>query len=127
MNREPTVYDTGKNRWQHGRPIYQDGQVVRRLLGPCPTCGSVTSTYGGSYSCHNDYCPNSADNFACNPGPIPDWWNTDVQVYRDGTAWCAVGAGFMNLQESKAGFGDTPRAAVADLKGVSTNHQPEGD
>ena len=111
-----THYNTGKYQWTHGAPVYEDAKVVRRLLGPCPSCGSVTSTYGGMYSCHNDYCGNSAGNFACQPAPTPDWWNTDVQVFLDGDAWCAVGAGFVNLQESPAGFGATPKAAVNDLK-----------
>lgn len=88
-----TTYDTGKHRWEHDQPIYQEGQVVRRLLGPCPTCGSVTSSYGGGYSCHNDYCPHSCNNFACNAGPRPDWWNTDIRVFLDGAEWCATGAG----------------------------------
>lgn len=111
-----THYNTGKRQWTYGAPVYEDAMVVRRLLGPCSSCGSVTSTYGGMYSCHNDYCGNSADNFTCQPEPIPDWWNTDIQVYLDGDAWCAVGKGFVNLQESPAGFGATPKAAVDDLK-----------
>lgn len=111
-----TIYDTGKHRWEHDQPIYQNGQAVRWLLGPCPKCGSVTSTYGGGYSCHNDHCPHSANKFACNAGPLPDWWNTDVRVFLDGNAWCATGAGFQNLQESPAGFGDSPAAAVANMR-----------
>lgn len=114
-----TTYNTGKHRWDHNEPIYQNGQVVRRLLGPCPTCGSVTSTYGGGYSCHNGYCAHSADNFVCNAGPKPDWWNTGVRVYLDGSKWCATDAGFENLQESPAGFGDSPDDAVSDLRRLS--------
>jgi len=33
----------------------------------------------------------------------------------DGDAWCATLDGFVNLQESVAGFGKTPRDAVSDL------------
>jgi hypothetical protein len=109
-------YYNGRTHWEFGTPIYSYGQVVRTILGPCPSCGSVTSTYGGGYSCHNDYCQHSASVFACNAGPKPDWWNTEIRVFRDGNAWCAVGAGFTNIQESDAGFGDTPQAAVDDLK-----------
>ncbi len=36
-------------------------------------------------------------------------------MFLDGNAWCATLDGFVNLQESVAGFGDTPRAAVANL------------
>lgn len=35
---------------------------------------------------------------------------------KDGSAWCATWPGFINLQESPAGFGDTPEDAVADLQ-----------
>jgi hypothetical protein len=38
-----------------------------------------------------------------------------VLVDRDGNKWCATGAGFINLAESPAGFGDTYLAALADL------------
>jgi hypothetical protein len=113
------LYNTGKHRWEHGQPVAWeswDRSPSRWLLGPCPACGSVTSSYGSKYSCHNDYCPNSADNFVCSPAPTPDWWETDIDVKLDGNAWCATGAGFVDLQESPAGFGDSPREAVADLR-----------
>lgn len=114
-----TLYDTGKRKWEHGTPIYENGQAVRWLLGPCPTCGCVTSTYGGGYSCHNHYCQHSSAQFACNAGPKPDWWDTGINVQLDGNAWCATGEGFINLQESNAGFGDTPQTAVEKLKGAN--------
>jgi hypothetical protein len=37
-------------------------------------------------------------------------------VFLDGNAWCAVGPHFRNLQESTAGFGDTPEAAVDEWR-----------
>jgi hypothetical protein len=37
-------------------------------------------------------------------------------VFRDGAAWCAVGPHFIDLMQSKAGFGDTPEIAVDALK-----------
>ena len=110
-----TLYDNGKYKWRHGEPIYSGGIVERRLLGPCPRCGSSTSTYGSAYSCHSDYCSNSANVFACAPDPTPEWWNTGVSVKKDGGSWCATKEGFVNLQESEAGFGDTPNDAVDDL------------
>lgn len=130
--REPTTYRTGKNSWTHDTPVYQNGVAVRWLLGPCPSCGSVTSTYGGSYSCHKDHCQHNAEVFACNAGPKPHWWNSDIQVYMDGDAWCAVGDGFINLQESPAGFGKTPSEAVDALNAIRAIPlddliQPEGD
>jgi hypothetical protein len=112
------TYDTGKAKWDHGQIVewHQNGVPARRLLGPCPACGSVTSTYGGAFSCHDDYCRNSSSMFVCAPEKTPDWWNTDIDVKLDGDAWCATGAGFVNLQESPAGFGATPREAVKALR-----------
>jgi hypothetical protein len=112
-----TTYNTGQHTWQHGTPTcYENAVAIRWMLGPCPLCGMITVTYGGGYSCNNDYCPKAACNFACNAGPKPDWWNTGVQVFKDGNAWCATGSGFINLQESPAGFGDRPCDAVAELR-----------
>lgn len=114
-----TKYNNGSTTWMHGEPVEWeswDHSPSRRLLGPCPRCGSVTSTYGGAYSCHNNYCPNSASIFVCGPDPAPDWWNTGINVIKDGDAWCAHGPDFINLQESHAGFGDTPKDAVKAYK-----------
>jgi hypothetical protein len=36
-------------------------------------------------------------------------------VRLDGNQWCATMPGLINLQESNAGFGDTPAEAIADL------------
>lgn len=85
------------------------------MRGPCPNCGWPTSTYGGGWTCHNDYCQSSACNFACSAGKTPEWWETQVNVFLDGDAWCATLDGFINLQESVAGFGKTPRDAVENL------------
>ena len=40
----------------------------------------------------------------------------DSRVFKDGSAWCAVYSDFINLQESPAGFGDTPEEARAALE-----------
>lgn len=112
------LYNTGKEKWQHGTIVdWHPNRVARRwLLGPCPACGSITSNYGSAYSCHNDYCCNSSNIFVCSPEPTPDWWNSEINVKLDGDTWCATGAGFINLQESPAGFGKTPREAVLELR-----------
>lgn len=39
----------------------------------------------------------------------------EYHVFKDGNAWCAIGKGFINLQESKAGFGHTPLVALGEL------------
>jgi hypothetical protein len=76
----------------------------------------ITSTYGGGYSCHNDYCPKASCNFAVSSGPNPDWWNTEINVRVDGNMWCATYENFINLEESVAGFGITPQVAVDNLR-----------
>lgn len=122
------VYDTGKHRWTFNDAIRWDSwnrAPSHFMRGPCPNCGWPTSTYGGGWTCHNDYCQSSACNFACSAGAAPDWWQTQVNVFLDGNAWCATLDGFVNLQESVAGFGDTPRAAVANLLENSTVEPPE--
>lgn len=111
-------YSTGLCEWEFGTAIRWDSwnhAASHWMRGPCPNCGSPTSTYGGGWSCHNDYCPTSADNFACSSGPAPKWWETQINVFRDGDAWCATEDGFVNLQESRAGFGKTPDEAVTEL------------
>lgn len=37
------------------------------------------------------------------------------KIDMDGNAWCATGPGFQNLQESLAGFGDSPVEALEAL------------
>jgi hypothetical protein len=121
------IYDTGKYKWMHGRPTEwaANRAVLRELLGPCPECGSCTTNYGTAYSCVDPYCRNSANQFVTAPiDKIPDWWQTQVNVYLDGNAWCATLDGFVNLQESVAGFGDTPRGAVANLLENVKGHAP---
>ncbi len=111
------TYDNGETKWQHGQVVewHENRNPRRWLLGPCPRCGSVTSNYGSAFSCHGDYCPNSASMFVCSPEPTPEWWNKGINVKRDGGMWCATKEDFINLQESSAGFGKTPNEAVEDL------------
>ena len=123
-------YDTGKCQWSYGTPIRFDSwdrSPSHWMRGPCPNCGSPTSTYGGGWACHDDYCPSSANQFACSAGPAPDWWETQVNVFRDGDAWCATLDGFVNLQESVAGFGETPHDAVYDLSQNIADEQRRGE
>lgn len=50
----------------------------------------------------------------------------EPRIFRDGNQWCAVGPGFKNLQESPAGFGDTPDAALYALSlDTPGNRNPE--
>lgn len=88
-------------------------------FGPCPHCGESTFSYGGGWRCVTLYCFASANNPMPNMGPRPDWWDSGIRVFRDGSAWCAVFADFQNLQESVAGFGGRPMDAVAQLRKVA--------
>ena len=46
---------------------------------------------------------------------VMDWWGTGIQVKKDGDQWCATQSDFINLQESPAGFGNSPKEAVDAL------------
>jgi len=39
----------------------------------------------------------------------------EYKVFKDGDLWCAVSAEFTNIQESPAGFGPNPMAALGEL------------
>jgi hypothetical protein len=111
-----TRYDNGTSQWEHGEPCdYESGIPTHRLLGPCPRCGTQTFNYGGGWRCRSWDCFCSANNVLPNIGPRPEWWNTGINVIKDDNQWCATGPGFINLQESHAGFGNTPEDAVNDL------------
>ncbi len=45
----------------------------------------------------------------------------EVRIYLDGDKWCAVRSDFINLQESLAGFGDTPSEARKELDLLENN------
>lgn len=110
------IYDTGKSKWTYGNPCdYVRGISMHKILGPCPMCGNQTFDYGGGWACRNDYCKYGVPQIVCNNGNYPKWWDTDINVMLDGNAWCAYRDGFTNLQESIAGFGDTPQMAINDL------------
>jgi hypothetical protein len=49
----------------------------------------------------------------------------EYRIYMDGNAWCATATGFINLQESNAGFGDSPLEALADLIGQEESAELE--
>lgn len=109
-------YSTGKFSWEFGQDChYENGYPMHKFLGPCPDCGRVTYNYGGGWRCVGDYCNRGVGNPADSVGKAPEWWNTDINIFLDGNAWCATRDGFINLQESNAGFGNTPHKAVLDL------------
>lgn len=46
-----------------------------------------------------------------------------TRAFKDGSAWCAVHPDFANLQESDAGFGDSPEAARAALASIGAEQE----
>lgn len=110
-----TNYDTGKCKWTHGEEIAGDWH---KLLGPCPLCGTPTFDYGGGWRCQALYCNNNASNPIGNLGPSPVWWNTGIQVKKDGNAWWAHKSDYVDPMESEVGWGDTPAEAVKELLGI---------
>lgn len=57
--------------------------------------------YGGTYVCNTCNCDHLDK----------EWWK--IKVQKDGNAWCCVGNGFINLQESdNYAFGDTREQAI---------------
>lgn len=108
------LYDTGEMTWTH---------VEGGNLGPCRICGVVTMERAGiGWRCLNDSCrmseaKASPSAYHC----IPDWWDSDINVKMDGDQWCAFRDDFVDLQESDAGFGDSPEEAVENLRSVTSD------
>jgi hypothetical protein len=107
-------YNNGKTSWEHGEAASNYHNEWHKKLGPCPECGSPTFDYGGGWRCFGSDCFNSPSNPISNLGPAPSWWNSGINVIKDGNAWVAHGPEFVNLQESHVGFGNTPREAVKE-------------
>lgn len=78
-------------------------------------------TNGDEWWCRTASCPESRNRES---RPFPSWWNTDINVQLDGNAWSATRDGFINLQESHAGFGDTPQEAVDNLLREEKDNEP---
>ena len=76
-------------------------------------CWPVRDRYGNfpPYTAH--LAPPYVSAFACDQhgGPRAD----KIRFVRDGDMWCAFRPGFVNLQESDAGFGATQDLAEAGL------------
>jgi len=57
-----------------------------------------------------------AEKWKCNETDAPHYASyLGGDIYMDGNQWCAVGPGFINIQKSHCGFGDTPVEAFAAL------------
>lgn len=70
-------------------------------------CRGQAFPYGGSWVCNT--CGQS--------GLKRDWW--DIKVFKDGNAWCCIGIGFENLQESdRFAFGYTREEAIKNYETI---------
>ncbi len=92
--------------WSGGCP---DGFCDRPAYGEQPP--SITRTRWDGHVYHDDgtfagYVPG----LAC-----PIHGGPRIRTFMDGDAWCAVLPDFINLQESKAGFGATREQAINQL------------
>ena len=101
------------NKWEYGEQLPGDWHTYK---GPCPHCGARTFNYGGGWRCMALYCNNNASNPAPSVGKEPDWWHEPINVFKEGNSWCATYEDFINLQESNAGFGNSPQEAVDNLR-----------
>jgi hypothetical protein len=106
-----TIYRTGEATWMYGQLLPHDWH---RYLGPCPQCGSATFDYGGGWRCLAQDCFNSENNPIWSLGPSPKWWDTGIQVVKDGDSWFAHEVNFVNIEVSIVGWGKTPNEAVID-------------
>ena len=47
----------------------------------------------------------------------------EIRIFLDGDKWCAVRGDFINLQESIAGFGETPTIAFERMRLKELNNK----
>lgn len=88
--------------------LIQEGRVFFVHPFKCDRSNCPTRfQYGGFWACNT-----------CNTHvSTPYWWK--IKVMKDGNAWCCVGDGFINLQESdNYAFGDTKEEAINNYRDV---------
>ena len=90
--------------WSLAEKLIEEGKIYyihnfHRSHGGCSNGHAFQ--YGGTWVCNT-----------CNRSRLDaEWWK--IKVYKDGNAWCCVGTGFENLQESdNYAFGDTKEEAI---------------
>lgn len=64
----------------------------------------------GTLLFHRDSVPALIDALNRFLNPTPDY-SHGFHIFKDGNMWCAVGPHFRNIQEDRAGFGETPLIA----------------
>lgn len=93
--------------WSGGMP---DGFCDRDAYGVRPQCKMFWDHIHGCYAREDGKYDGYVPALAC-----PAHGGPNTRVFMDGNAWAAVRHDFINLQESPAGFGDSPEAARAAL------------
>jgi len=105
-NRYKTVDENGIGKcsvptgWSYGGPVFFCGEPAYGEPARC-------KMYRDAHGQYNSY----VRGLAC-----PAHGGPTSRVFLDGDAWCAVYPDFVDLQESLAGFGDTPELARIDLE-----------
>lgn len=88
--------------WDKAEELIQVGRIY--FVHPFPHSDSQRChafPFGGTWVCNG--CLNSRLD--------KPWWR--IRVFKDGNAWCCVGEGFVDLQESdNYAYGDTRDAAI---------------
>ena len=98
--------------WMNGYPA---GFCDREAYGERPVCKEWRAAYTGEIFREDGRYAGFVPGLAC-----PMHGGPRVRTFMDGNAWCAVKPDFINLQESPAGFGDTPDGAIAELEKALT-------
>lgn len=101
---------TSHSDWRDGKN--QGFDEAERLIKE----GKIFFVY--PFECERESCPTRfqyGGYWACNSCNIhidtPDWWK--IRVFKDGNAFCCIGEGFINLQESNNyAFGDNFQDAI---------------
>ncbi len=97
----PYTYGDRTAGYERARKMINAGEIYYRHIFP-HGCKHKSFSYGGSHVCNECGRNNLAK----------PWWN--IRIFQDGDAWCVVGEGFQNLQESdNYAFGDTEEEALA--------------
>lgn len=87
--------------WNLANDMILAGKIFYIQQFPHRNCHGHAFQYGGHWVC----------NTCCNQDVDRPWW--EIKVYQDGNAWCCVGAGFEDLQESdNYAFGATREEAI---------------
>lgn len=98
--------------WMNGCP---SGHCDEPAYGERPVCRQWYNAYSGDMMREDGRYSGYVPDLACSMHGGPT-----SRVFMDGNAWCAVRPDFINLQESPAGFGETPEAARNQLETALT-------